>query len=179
MCIGSKVPPRIPVRTAMSIGPRGLEQPKRTRDIRSVTAQTRCRIDIRTPQADRHVYPWNTIFTPSGADHIAASHSLTGRDSHPAQEGNGHLHPGDRLHGHGPHSCHGAREGDDSGCRCSDRIPHIRRIVDSPVPGIGATRGIGRDDFAVDRNAKANCCDCENENHGLSPGSQRIALAFR
>ena len=165
MWIGSKVPPRIPVRTVPRIGSRWGHQPESTGDVGVSTAHMGGGVDVCAVDPGRHVNTGNTVGSPRRSHGLAACHPGPARHLDGGEVGQRDFEPGHRLDGHRSHPGHRAREGDPARRGSGYGLIHDGGEVDAPVPGVLPCRGIPGDDGPVYRSRETNRRDSEDDQH--------------
>jgi hypothetical protein len=165
MWIGSKVPPRMPVRTTPRIGRGRGHQPEGTSDIRGPTPETGLGVDITASNPRGQVHPRHPVWASGEADNSAPGHPLSGADGSTRQIRDGDLEPGDRLDGHRVHPCHRSGEGDQSRDRSPNRGSRWDGVVDPPMPLIGPNRFVSSDHRTIDRCHETNCRKGQVDQH--------------
>ena len=184
MWIGSKVPPRIPVRTGPRIGPGRCHQPKRSADVGASTTHLTGWVDVPAIDPRGEMDPGHAVGAPGQPDDGAPGNpsALAGADLGQIREGD--LEPRNRLDrdrshpGDGSSKCHTPRSGG------PHLIAHLCRVVDAPMAAVPSDRGIVGDHGPADWRAQTYGCDGEDDEHlslksNVQGGADRIQSVVR
>jgi len=168
MWMGSKVPPRIPVRTGSRIGARRRHQAKRPGDVGVHAIEPRHRIHVCAAQPCGEVDSRPAVGTASPGDDLPPLHPLTLPGADLGKIRHRDLEAGNRLDGHRLHPRHRTGECDLPGSRGADGLADLGCEVDPPMARILPHRGVAGHDGTVHRRHETHRCDGENCEH-LTP----------
>lgn len=165
MWMGSKVPPRIPVRTGSRIGARRCHQAEGPGDIGSHTVEPRQRIHVSVGESGGEMNSRPAVGTARPGDELSPLHPLTPEDCYLGEIGHRDLEAGNRLDGHRLHPRYGTGKGDRPGRRGTDRLTYLGCEIDAPVARVLPHRGVTGHDRAVHRGHETHRCDSDNCEH--------------
>lgn len=156
MCIGSNVPPRIPVRTTARIGPGRGDQAQRPAYVGRATSHVTRRIDIPAVHSQGQVDAWPAVGRPREPDHVATVNVLTLLHRDVRKVGDRDLESSKWLDGDGLHAGDGAGKCHLPGARRPNHSLHNRRIVHTPMTAVVTHRRIPGSHLTANRRHEAN-----------------------
>lgn len=165
MWIGSKVPPRIPIRTVARIGSRRRHKPERPADIGLTTPQLANRIHVPPPDPGRQVHRLLPMGPAREANTLPASHHFATPHVDRSQIRDGHFEIGDGLDGHRSHAGHLPCKRDTTANRRSHFGMWHCSEIDTPMSAVLAHRGEPRSYRTADRWAEAHRQHRKNRQH--------------